>query len=241
MMLEPKSESGARGAGRFAAAVGERAEDYAYYIFGDIEKIETDPQKKVHTPDFISKKRDFLIEVKSGTALPKGNEDITKKTDAKIHPDIGIIVSKMDNKKRLLCKLLSGALNHAKSKRDGYERVKAIYGILPERSYAFMPMEYCTYASIHLDNIPEILENLNFSDYGVDALVIYTIPISYLDCESEGCGGGCYVYYQEGSHMIKSDIIQPDATFIKVGKHKNNDEGKCERSETADGHEGSAE
>ena len=70
--LNPGSSSGSRGAGRIASVMGEHGEGLAEIIFGPLIKIQEDPEKKLHSPDFISERLDFIVEVKTGVIKPKG-------------------------------------------------------------------------------------------------------------------------------------------------------------------------
>lgn len=208
--LNPGSSSGRRGAGRIASVMGEHGEGLAEIIFGPLIKIQEDPEKKLHSPDFISERLDFIVEVKTGVIKPKGCP--IGEMDSG-HPSA--IQSARINPRRELQRILRDVLKHAESKRDGYGRVETMFGRMPDRTYAFCPMGFDVYSRLDTSASPEILSAYDFTHYGVDALIMYLEPATFLGTK-QNIGGDCFVFYQDGTRMNQDDVKHSHPEFIHV-------------------------
>lgn len=214
--LDPKSESGQRGKGRMAQAIGEDGERFAYEVFVEIQKIQTDPDGKVHTPDFISNNLEFLVESKAGIMPMKADKEMVKKIDVRIHPEIPVIPSKGGSDFRLRT-ILRDALKHTKSKKNGYDRIEKMFGTVPKYIYTFCPMDFEAYVTLDLTKVPTILSDYDFDYYDTGSFVIYLKPVSVMTEETRlEIGGQCSVYYQDENKMRKSHFRQDNIEFIKV-------------------------
>lgn len=215
--LDPNGKKGSPGRGRIADALGEHGERFVDRVFRGVMKIPTDPKMKVKTPDFISEKYDFIVEVKTGMVLPATDVEATNKTSSFVGFGIPVQISKKINGKRRLRQILRDVLQHSKSKETGYERVRKLYGLehFPERVYAFCPMDFGTYSRFNIEDVKEILSDYDFERYGVSALVLYLEPVTF-ELSNECFGGDCFVYYQNANKLNKTDFIDSNISFHHV-------------------------
>ena len=216
-ILDPKSESGQRGKGRMAQAIGEDGERFADGVFIGIRKIPTDPDNKVHTSDFISDNREFLVESKAGIVSMKADKELVEIIDSRVHPEIPVIPSR-GGSDHMLRKIIRETLKHTKSKEDGYNRIEELFGTVPEYVYTFCPMDFEAYTTLDLKKVPIMLSDYDFDHYGTGAFVIYLKPTSIMTGKGthSEVGGECYVYYQDESKIKKSHFRRDDIEFKKV-------------------------